>query len=100
MTKRTIGALALGALIPICFATEAWELPLDQPQLKPGPGMEVVATNCQVCHSSDYISTQPPLNRATWSATVQKMREKYGAQVPTNQVEQIVEYLVATNGRK
>jgi mono/diheme cytochrome c family protein len=100
MTKRTIGALTLGALIPICFAAEDWELPLDQPLLKPGPGMEVVATNCQICHSSDYISTQPRLNRATWNATVQKMREKYGAQFPTNQVEQIVEYLVGTYGKK
>jgi mono/diheme cytochrome c family protein len=100
MTKGTIGALALGAVIPICFAADEWELPLDQPQLKPGPGMEVVATSCQICHSSDYISTQPPLNRATWTATVQKMREKYGAQFPTNQVEQIVEYLVGTYGKK
>jgi len=100
MTKRTVGALAVGALIPLCFAAEEWELPLDQPQLRPGPAMDVVATNCQICHSSDHISTQPPLNRATWSATVQKMREKYGAQVPTNQFEQIVNYLVATYGKK
>jgi len=100
MTKRAFGALAIGLLIPLSFAADEWELPLDQPQLRPGPAMEVVATNCQICHSSDYISTQPPLNRTTWSATVLKMREKYGAQVPTNQVEQIVEYLVATYGKK
>jgi mono/diheme cytochrome c family protein len=100
MTKLRFSILALGLLIPISFAAEDWELPLDQPQLKPGPGMEVVATNCQICHSSDYISTQPPLNRATWSATIQKMREKYGAQVPTNQIEQIVDYLVATYGKQ
>ena len=100
MMKRTLGTLALSILIPIVFAADDWELPLDQPQLKPGPGMEVVATNCQICHSSDYISTQPPLTRTTWSATVQKMREKYGAQLPTNQVEQIIDYLAATYGKK
>jgi len=100
MRKRRFSVLAAALLIPISFAAEEWELPLDQPPLKPGPGMEVVATNCQICHSSDYISTQPPLNRTTWSATVQKMREKYGAQVPTNQVEQIVDYLAATYGKK
>ncbi len=100
MTGKTLSALVVGVAIPFAFAADEWELPLDQPQLKPGPGMEVVATNCQICHSSDYISTQPPLTRATWTATVQKMREKYGAQVPTNQVEQIIQYLVATNGKK
>ncbi len=95
--------LLLGALLlslPILFAADEWELPLDQPQLKPGPGLEIVATNCQICHSVDYISTQPPLTRAAWTATVQKMREKYGSPLPTNQVNEVVEYLTRTYGKR
>src|SRR5204862_110818 len=53
-----------------------------------------------VLFSADNSSTQPPLTRAVWSATVQKMREKYAAPVPTNQVEQIIDYLAANYGKK
>lgn len=94
--------LFLGALISAAAlaAADSWELPLDEPQLKPGPGVELVAQNCQICHSADYISTQPRMNRTAWSATVQKMREKYGATLQTNQVDQVLDYLVSTYGKK
>jgi mono/diheme cytochrome c family protein len=98
--RRTLLFIPLGALAIVVFAEDSWELPLNEPQLRPGPGVEVVATNCQICHSADYLSTQPPLSRAAWTATVQKMREKYGAPLATNQVEQIVQYLVTTYGKK
>ena len=92
--------LLAAMLPPLALAKDEWELPLGEPQLKPGASVEVVSTNCQVCHSADYISTQPPLTRAAWTATVQKMREKYGAPLPTNQVEQVVEYLTRAYGKK
>ncbi len=94
--------LFLGALISAAAlaAADSWELPLDEPQLKAGPGVELVAQNCQICHSADYISTQPRMNRTAWSATVQKMREKYGATLQTNQVDQVLDYLVSTYGKK
>jgi len=98
--KRKTLICSLGAFLPLVFAAEQWELPLDEPQLKSAPGVEVVAANCQVCHSADYIFTQPPLTRAVWSATVQKMREKYAAPVRTNEVEQIIDYLAANYGKK
>jgi len=87
-------------IVPIAFAADDWQLPLNEPQLKPGAGVEIVSANCQVCHSADYIFTQPRLNRAAWVATVQKMREKYGAPLDTNLVDQIVTYLVDTYGKK
>ena len=99
MNFKSMAACA-AILAPVLFAADAWELPIDEPQLKSGPGAEVVATNCQVCHSADYISTQPPLNRTVWTATVLKMREKYGAPLPTNQVNEIVDYLVNNYGKK
>ena len=100
MKFRMVLALATGLAAPLPFAADLWELPLDEPPLKKGPGAELVSVNCQVCHSSDYISTQPRLNRMTWMATVLKMREKYGAPLQTNQVSEIVEYLVNNYGKK
>lgn len=99
-TNRFILLLSASVIATALVTAEDWELPLDEPQLKPGPRVEVVSANCQVCHSVDYISTQPPLNRVAWTATVQKMREKYGALLTTNQVDEVVDYLVRNYGKK
>ena len=97
-----IKAIVLSVAIPAgaMFASEAWKLPSGESPLKAGPGADLVTAHCIICHSTDYISTQPRLSRAAWTATVQKMREKYGAPLPTNQVEQVVEYLVGAYGKK
>jgi len=84
----------------VVAAADAWKLPADQPKLRSGRDAEIATANCLLCHSADYISTQPPLTRAVWLATVSKMREKYGAPLPTNQVERVVEYLTTTYGKK
>jgi mono/diheme cytochrome c family protein len=92
-------------IIVLCFlcvvtavAADKWVLPTDQPKFRAGPGANVATANCLLCHSADYVSTQPPLSRAQWLTTVNKMREKYGAPLPTNQVERVVEYLSANYG--
>ena len=82
------------------FAADAWRLPPENPVLKPGEGLASVTGNCVLCHSVDYISTQPPLLRAQWTATVEKMRAKFGATLATNQVPGIVDYLATAYGRK
>jgi len=89
--------MGLAATFP---AAETWKLPPDQPPFRPGAGAAVATANCLLCHSSDYVSTQPPLDRTAWLATVNKMREKYGAPLPTNQIAAVVDYLTATYGRK
>lgn len=71
-------------------------LPPETGMLKPGPGIELMQVNCLTCHSVEYISTQPPLPRAFWEASVKKMREKYGAPVTDDVVQKLVEYLAAT----
>jgi sulfite dehydrogenase (cytochrome) subunit B len=100
MKARTITAVLGGLLVPLIFAADDWELPLGEPQLKPARGVELVSANCQICHSADYITTQPPLNRTAWTASVQKMIDKYGAPLKTNQINEIVDYLVSTYGKK
>lgn len=82
------------------FAADAWQLPPEKPVLKPGEGLASVTGSCVLCHSVDYISTQPPLLRGQWTATVEKMRAKFGATLATNQVPGIVDYLATAYGRK
>jgi hypothetical protein len=66
--------------------------------LERGPGVELVTAQCMLCHSVDYISTQPRMNRAAWTATVTKMKEKYGAPVTPESLEATVNYLVKAYG--
>lgn len=88
------------SLAAVLGAADAWKLPTDQPKLRAGPGAELATANCLLCHSADYVSTQPPLDRAAWLATVNKMREKYGAPLPTNQVNRVVDYLANSYGKQ
>lgn len=86
-------ALALGA-----FAADTWKLPPETAKLKPGPNAPLAIANCTLCHSADYLSTQPPLTRQAWRATVEKMRLKYGAPIATNNVDALADYLSAAYG--
>ena len=74
------------------------ELPRETASFKPGPGLELVNSHCLVCHSVDYVVTQPPFGRPVWAAEVKKMREKYGADIPEEHVESIVAYLATNYG--
>ncbi len=78
---------------------DEWKLPSETVELRAGKGREWVAGQCVLCHSADYVTTQPPLARAAWTATVEKMRAKYGAPVPTNAVPSLVDYLVTAYGK-
>lgn len=64
-----------------------------------GTGVERANRYCLTCHSSAYVSTQPPLDRAHWTAEVTKMRKAYGAEIPEADANAIVDYLVATYGK-
>lgn len=74
------------------------ELPEVEPDLPPGAARDAVLVNCVACHSTRYITIQPPLTRETWVAEVTKMRKTFGAPVPEEQVNAIVDYLVAVRG--
>jgi mono/diheme cytochrome c family protein len=66
---------------------------------KPGAGSQAATTYCLTCHSSAYVSTQPPLDKAHWEAEVTKMRKAYGAPIPDKDAAEIVDYLTATYGK-
>jgi hypothetical protein len=79
-------------------AAEKLSLPPETATFKNGPGVEIALAQCVLCHSADYVATQPRLPRASWKASVQKMRDKYGAPLPENQIEPLTDYLVRTYG--
>jgi cytochrome c5 len=76
------------------------EFPLHSIPLLPGPedDLHLVQTHCSVCHSTSYISAQPPLSRAAWEAEVKKMRTAYGAVIPDPVALRITTYLQSYYG--
>jgi cytochrome c5 len=63
------------------------------------PGYELVQRNCVMCHSAQYVTTQPPTSpRSYWEATVRKMKKPFGAPFPDEDVAAMVDYLAKTYG--
>ena len=91
--------LFLAALSTAAIAAEVKiELPTPAADFKPGKGADLAQAHCLICHSSDYISTQPPMARKFWEATLKKMKEKFGAPTPDDALPALAEYLTATYG--
>jgi len=53
---------------------------------------------CGICHTQRYVTMQPRFTRKVWMAEVDKMINTYKAQVPPDQVKNIVDYLVSIRG--
>jgi hypothetical protein len=67
--------------------------PLYTPELAPGPGREEVQSYCSTCHSTRYITMQPPLPPETWAAEVNKMVKVMGQPIPDDVQPVIIKYL-------
>jgi mono/diheme cytochrome c family protein len=68
--------------------------------LKDAPGKELVAANCSMCHSLDYIQMNSPfLDSKGWEASVNKMIKAMGAPVAEADVQKIVDYLASQYGK-
>src|ERR1051325_3927073 len=74
------------------------EFPPETDAFKHAPGSEIANGQCLTCHSVEYVSTQPLMPRTFWAGSVKKMQEKYGAQIPQEQVEALVDYLTRNYG--
>ena len=73
------------------------------PELAEGDGKLELQSFCATCHSTRYITMQPPLPGATWEAEVNKMVKAYGAPIPEATAKKITTYLhghYATENRK
>ena len=67
--------------------------PQYSPELAEGEGRAETASFCSLCHSTRYITMQPPLPPATWEAEVTKMRKTLGAPIPDASAALIIKYL-------
>jgi mono/diheme cytochrome c family protein len=104
MKKRSLTAMlmSLGCLASLhaTAAPRSYELPDPTAQLLPVPGkeagFEAAQTNCQACHSVDYIAMQPPQKgHAFWASEVTKMIKVYHAPVSEADGQAIADYLAA-----
>ncbi len=76
------------------------DFPQHTPPLQEGTedDRRLVEIYCVGCHSTSYISMQPPLPHDRWQAEVKKMITAYGAVVPDPIAVRIVTYLHAYYG--
>jgi mono/diheme cytochrome c family protein len=101
--RSDIPALAVTALILMLGAGAASlakpkiiTLPPETTALKEAsePGFELTANNCAVCHSVDYIVTQPRgKGKEFWTGEVTKMVNVYGATIQDADRPAIIDYL-------
>jgi mono/diheme cytochrome c family protein len=108
MTRRmqALGAavtVALGAAALVATPAAARvkvvaiQLPPQGTAFRPAPGVEIAQRECLTCHSAEYVTQQPALSKAAWTAEVVKMRAAYGAPIPASESDDLVAYLVAQN---
>ncbi len=91
-----LAGVALGATA-VRATPVVYNPPPETAKLKPGPGVEVATDNCSVCHSADYVLTQPPKRgKAFWQTEVTKMIKLYGASITKEDASKIADYLAAT----
>ncbi len=101
--KRFFSILYLAAAFtahPVSAEVKTITLPAETTTLKPGKGAELTTAYCMMCHSVEYITTQPEMPRKFWEAAVLKMKDKFGAPVPDASVQELVDYLTAAYGKE
>lgn len=67
--------------------------PSFAPELAEGEGRAETESFCAMCHSTRYITMQPPLAAATWEAEINKMTKTFGAPIPEASAKKIISYL-------
>jgi anti-sigma factor RsiW len=91
-TRALVFALA-AALATGAFAQEA------KVELKDAPGRDK-AMQCAACHSLDYIPMNSRfLDKAGWTASVNKMINAFGAPIAKQDVDAIATYLAENYGK-
>lgn len=99
MILAVIGMIATGiAYAASQEGTHSISLPETRVELALGEGKAKVETFCNICHSLDYITTQPKFSRAQWTATTTKMIKVMGAPISEEDARVIVDYVVVSYG--
>ena len=92
-------SIAFLACVTTAIAADEWKLPEEKIAFKSAPGAELAQANCIMCHSHEYITTQPPLTRDQWKASVTKMLQKYAAPLAPENVDALLDYLTQSYGK-
>jgi sulfite dehydrogenase len=97
MRRICLALVLVGALASFAEPLKI-EPPAETGSFKLTPGSELANGQCLTCHSVEYVATQPVMPRPFWAASVKKMQDKYGAQIPAEQVDTLVDYLTQNYG--
>jgi mono/diheme cytochrome c family protein len=101
--RGPIFATVAAALASGAFAAPVrYDAPPETARLAPGPDAALAQAHCLVCHSADYVTTQPRgLAQPTvfWTNEVNKMKKAYGARLTDEESAKIVAYLAAAYGK-
>jgi hypothetical protein len=88
------------ALLLLIFAAGAASAQENKVVLKDAPGRDK-AMQCLACHSLDYIQMNSRfLDKAGWTASVNKMINAFGAPIAKEDVDAIATYLAENYGKK
>jgi hypothetical protein len=98
----TLAAALMAAGVGVTRADSAGSITLPPPNntFNDGPNAALAQAKCVICHSADYIYTQPPLTKAQWTAEVTKMQKAYGAPIADADIPLLVDYLMSQNGKQ
>ncbi|EAR20461.1 hypothetical protein [Nitrococcus mobilis] len=95
----SIGCVFLALPIP-AFALAFGAVTVKLPPAAELPGQPPsVAQACGICHSGDYITTQPPLTQQQWKSVATTMVNRYGCPISTQDIPIITKWLVKVNGK-
>ena len=72
-------------------------LPSAPVTFQPGTGSQIASSYCLMCHSAEYVYTQPPFSKEKWNEIVTKMKHVFGCPIPDDQISPLVDYLVTQN---
>lgn len=79
----------------VTLNSQSLTLPGDATAFAPGPGIDLLVTNCTGCHSPEMILTQPKLAADKWQGTIDKMRKAYHAPIAPADDAKIIAALLA-----
>lgn len=72
-------------------------LPPDPISFQQGSGSNIASTYCLICHSAEYIYTQPSHPQERWTEIIEKMKRTFGCQIPDEQIPPLAQYLFSQN---
>lgn len=72
-------------------------LPQDSMFFQPGAGQDVANIYCLICHSADYVYTQPLYSQEKWRLLVLRMKHTFGCPIPDEIIPIVAAYLFEQN---